>query len=96
MMMGGAGASGWSASTTSSTWRSTDWVSRAEELAHRLLVIHSVDDEFVPVRALASSWPAARPDLVTLRAVARPRGIPRSGTPTPSGGNASVAAFAAG
>ena len=43
----------------------TDWVSRAGELRHRMLVIHSVDDEFVPVgpsQALA----AARPDLVTM------------------------------
>jgi uncharacterized protein len=42
----------------------TDWVSRADELHHRLLVIHSADDEFVPVgpsRELAR----ARPDLVT-------------------------------
>lgn len=42
----------------------TDWVTRADELRHRLLVIHSADDEFVPVgpsRALAHH----RPDLVT-------------------------------
>lgn len=42
----------------------TDWVGRAEELRHPLLLIHSVDDEFVPVgpsRALAE----VRPDLVT-------------------------------
>ncbi len=42
----------------------TDWVARAGELRHRVLLIHSVDDEFVPVgpsQALA----AARPDLVT-------------------------------
>lgn len=41
----------------------TDWVSRAEELRHRVLLIHSADDEFVPVgpsRALAHR----RPDLV--------------------------------
>jgi len=43
----------------------TDWVSRADELRHRVLLIHSADDEFVPIgpsRALA----AVRPDLVTL------------------------------
>ena len=43
----------------------TDWVRRAGELHHPMLVIHSVDDEFVPVgpsRELA----VARPDLVTL------------------------------
>ncbi len=43
----------------------TDWVSRAEELHHRILLIHSADDEFVPVgpsRELAQ----ARPDLVTI------------------------------
>ena len=43
----------------------TDWVSRADELRHRVLLIHSADDEFVPVgpsRELAR----VRPDLVTL------------------------------
>lgn len=42
----------------------TDWVARAGELRHPILLIHSADDDFVPVgpsRALA----AARPDLVT-------------------------------
>jgi pimeloyl-ACP methyl ester carboxylesterase len=41
-----------------------DWVSRAAELAHPVLLIHSDDDEFVPSgpsRRLAD----ARPDLVT-------------------------------
>lgn len=41
----------------------TDWVTRSAEIRHPMLVIHSVDDEFVPVgpsRALAE----ARPDLV--------------------------------
>ncbi|MFW5474907.1 alpha/beta hydrolase family protein [Knoellia sp. CPCC 206450] len=42
----------------------TDWVSRAGELRHPMLLIHSAEDEFVPVgpsRALAQH----RPDLVT-------------------------------
>lgn len=42
----------------------TDWVRRAEELRHPMLLIHSADDEFVPVgpsRLLAQH----RPDLVT-------------------------------
>jgi pimeloyl-ACP methyl ester carboxylesterase len=42
----------------------TDWVRRHEELRHPVLLIHSADDEFVPVgpsRELAR----ARPDLVT-------------------------------
>ncbi|MDO5502342.1 MAG: alpha/beta fold hydrolase [Actinomycetia bacterium] len=42
----------------------TDWVSRAEELTHPMLVMHSVADDFVPIgpaRAVAE----ARPDLVT-------------------------------
>ncbi|MDT0214942.1 alpha/beta fold hydrolase [Rothia sp. ARF10] len=42
----------------------TDWVSRAGELRHPMLVVHSAEDEFVPVgpsRALAQH----RPDLVT-------------------------------
>lgn len=41
----------------------TDWVRRADELHHRVLLIHSADDEFVPFGpslALAQ----ARPDLV--------------------------------
>ncbi|PRY54680.1 hypothetical protein BCF74_12411 [Knoellia remsis] len=42
----------------------TDWVRRADELRHPMLLIHSADDEFVPVgpsRLLAQH----RPDLVT-------------------------------
>lgn len=42
----------------------TDWVARAEELHHPMLLIHSRDDEFVPVgpsEALAQ----VRPDLIT-------------------------------
>ena len=42
----------------------TDWVGRADELHHPMLLIHSADDEFVPIgpsRALAQR----RPDLVT-------------------------------
>ena len=42
----------------------TDWVRRADELRHPMLLIHSADDEFVPVgpsRRLAQH----RPDLVT-------------------------------
>ena len=43
----------------------TNWVARADEIRHRILIQHSVDDEFVPAGpslALAE----ARPDLVTL------------------------------
>jgi pimeloyl-ACP methyl ester carboxylesterase len=43
----------------------TNWVARADEITHPILIQHSVDDEFVPVGpslALAE----ARPDLVTL------------------------------
>lgn len=43
----------------------TNWQHRADELRHRMLIIHSVDDDFVPVgptRALARR----RPDLVRL------------------------------
>lgn len=43
----------------------TNWVSRADELEHRILLIHSVDDEFVPV-APSLSLAGARPDLVTM------------------------------
>lgn len=42
----------------------TDWVTRADELTHPLLVMHSTADDFVPIgpsRAVAD----ARPDLVT-------------------------------
>jgi pimeloyl-ACP methyl ester carboxylesterase len=43
----------------------TNWVARADEIRHRILIQHSVDDEFVPAgpsMALAE----ARPDVVTL------------------------------
>jgi alpha-beta hydrolase superfamily lysophospholipase len=42
----------------------TDWVRRCDELAHPMLLIHSEDDEFVPVGPSAA-LAAARPDLVT-------------------------------
>ncbi|GAA1233550.1 alpha/beta hydrolase [Janibacter melonis] len=42
----------------------TDWVRRADELHHPLLLIHSRDDEFVPVGP-SERLAAARPDLVT-------------------------------
>jgi hypothetical protein len=41
----------------------TDWEHRADELTHRTLLIHSLDDEFVPVGPSAS-LAAKRPDLV--------------------------------
>jgi alpha-beta hydrolase superfamily lysophospholipase len=41
----------------------TDWVSRADELSHPMLLIHSEDDEFVPVGPSAA-LAARRPDLV--------------------------------
>jgi pimeloyl-ACP methyl ester carboxylesterase len=41
----------------------TNWVARADELRHRVLLIHSVDDEFVPVGPSAR-LAEARPDLV--------------------------------
>ena len=43
----------------------TNWVARAGELHHRILVQASVDDEFVPAGP-AIALAAARPDLVTL------------------------------
>ncbi len=43
----------------------TDWVARAEEIAHPLLLIHSVDDEFVP-SGPSERLAMARPDLVTM------------------------------
>jgi pimeloyl-ACP methyl ester carboxylesterase len=43
----------------------TNWVDRAEELRHRMLLVHSVDDEFVPVGP-SQRLAAARPDLVTM------------------------------
>ncbi|MGB7818040.1 MAG: alpha/beta fold hydrolase, partial [Ornithinibacter sp.] len=42
----------------------TDWVGRADELHHEILLIHSADDEFVPV-APSRELARARPDLVT-------------------------------
>jgi pimeloyl-ACP methyl ester carboxylesterase len=41
----------------------TDWVARAGELRHRTLLIHSLDDEFVP-SGPSERLAAARPDLV--------------------------------
>lgn len=41
----------------------TNWEHRAEELRHRTLLIHSLDDEFVPVGP-SISLAAKRPDLV--------------------------------
>ena len=41
----------------------TDWVARAGELAHPVLLIHSEDDEFVPAGPSAA-LAAKRPDLV--------------------------------
>lgn len=43
----------------------TDWVARAGELSHPILLIHSVDDEFVPVGP-SLRLAQARPDLVTM------------------------------
>ncbi len=43
----------------------TDWVRRAAELRHPILLIHCVDDEFVPVGP-SERLAAARPDLVQL------------------------------
>ena len=43
----------------------TNWVARASELRHPMLIIHSVDDEFVPVGP-SLALAAARPDLVTM------------------------------
>ena len=42
----------------------TDWVSRSGDIRHRMLVIHSVDDQFVPYGPSAEVG-ARRPDLVT-------------------------------
>jgi uncharacterized protein len=41
----------------------TNWVARADELRHRMLLIHSVDDEFVPIGP-SEQLAEARPDLV--------------------------------
>lgn len=41
----------------------TNWVARADELSHKILLIHSVDDEFVPVGP-SEQLALARPDLV--------------------------------
>jgi len=41
----------------------TNWENRADELKHRTLLIHSLDDEFVPVGP-SVSLAAKRPDLV--------------------------------
>ncbi len=43
----------------------TDWVTRADELRHRVLAIHSDADDFVPIGP-AVALAARRPDLVHL------------------------------
>ena len=43
----------------------TNWENRADELKHRTLIIHSLDDEFVPAGP-SISLAARRPDLVRL------------------------------
>lgn len=43
----------------------TNWVARSGELRHPMLIVHSRDDEFVPVGP-SLELAAARPDLVTL------------------------------
>lgn len=40
-----------------------DWVARSDELSHPVLLIHSIDDEFVPVGP-SLDVAAARPDLI--------------------------------
>jgi pimeloyl-ACP methyl ester carboxylesterase len=41
-----------------------DWVSRSAELTHPVLLIHSVDDEYVPSEP-SRRFAEARPELVT-------------------------------
>jgi len=43
----------------------TNWVARAHEIHHRVLILHSVDDEVVPAGP-SIALARARPDLVTL------------------------------
>lgn len=43
----------------------TDWVTRGDELRHRMLVLHSEDDDVVPI-APSRRLAERRPDLVTL------------------------------
>ena len=43
----------------------TNWVARAAELHHPILLIHSIDDEFVPAGP-SLALAGARPDLVTV------------------------------
>ena len=53
------------ASTSPLDVAKTNWVERAAELRHPMLLIHSVDDEFVPVGPSAAAGGRA-PDLVTM------------------------------
>lgn len=50
----------------------TDWVARADELRHPMLIIHSRDDEFVPVGP-SERLAQARPDLVRFEPWAQAR-----------------------
>ena len=54
----------------------TNWVARADELRHRILLIHSVDDEFVPDRAVRAAG----------RGTARPRAVRAVGDRAPHQG----------
>ncbi len=69
----------------------TNWVTRARELQHRILLIHSVDDEFVPVGP-SLALAAARPDLVTMERWERARHT-KEWNVDPERWEASVAAF---
>ena len=66
-----------------------DVVARADALRHPILILHSDDDGFVPVRRVARPS-RARPDLVTMQR-STPRDTPSSGTSTRSAGPASSA-----
>jgi fermentation-respiration switch protein FrsA (DUF1100 family) len=68
-----------------------DWVARADEITVPVLIIHSEDDEFVPVgpsRLLAQ----ARPDLVTMTPVRGARHTAEWNL-DPQGWDAAVARF---
>ncbi len=63
-MLGGSAARRWVGVDGPVDLRRMDWVTRASELRLPVLLLHSVDDEFVPARS-SRALAEARPDLVT-------------------------------
>ncbi|MCW4464503.1 alpha/beta hydrolase [Glutamicibacter sp. MNS18] len=71
-----------------------NWVERAAELQHQILIIHSRDDEFVPIGP-SERLARLRPDLVTLRTFSG-AGHTREPNVDPDGFDEAISQFLAG